>query len=139
MLDFWVKHSEYVRELNEQDNEQSNMFEGKLKSFKKLSLKRKTLFFVTEPSRQDKSPNTLETKFLKNLSKCFSRLEGPPTSKLRREPWKFLYSLATGASTHEQAAKPSRENFKNQNFGKFSKSFSWLGHWPASESRKPSM
>ena len=28
-----VKHGEFVRELNKQDNEQSKMFEGKLKNF----------------------------------------------------------------------------------------------------------
>ena len=68
---------------------------------------------MTETSHQDKSPNTLETKFLKNLSKCFSWLEGPLASKSRREPQKFMYNLTTGASTHEQVAKPSRENCKN--------------------------
>ena len=64
----------------------------------------------------NKSPGqfakTLETKFLKNLSKCFSQLEGPPVSKSRREPWRFLYNLATGASTRKQVAELSRENCK---------------------------
>ena len=30
----WAKHSEFMREMNEQDNEQSKMFKGKLKGFK---------------------------------------------------------------------------------------------------------
>ena len=34
-------------------------------------------------------------------------------SKSRRELQKFLYTFATGASTREQVAKPSQENFKN--------------------------
>ena len=34
MVDLWVKHGEYVRETNEEDNEQSEMFKRKLKSFK---------------------------------------------------------------------------------------------------------
>ena len=30
----WVKHGEFVREMNGQDNKQSKMFKGRLKSFK---------------------------------------------------------------------------------------------------------
>ena len=30
----WVKHGEFERGMNEEDNEQSQKFEGKLKSFK---------------------------------------------------------------------------------------------------------
>ena len=33
MVDVWVKHGESMSETNEEDNEQSKMFKGKLKSF----------------------------------------------------------------------------------------------------------
>ena len=52
----------------------------------------------------------LRDKILKNLSKCFSWLKGPPKRKSRRELRKFMYNLATGASTRDQVAKPSHEN-----------------------------
>ena len=60
----------------------------------------------------------LRDKILKNLSKCFSWLEGPPVRKSWREPRKLLYILATRASICEQVAKPSRENFQNPKFWK---------------------
>ena len=34
MVDFLVKHGEFVKETYEHDNEQSKMFKGKLKSYK---------------------------------------------------------------------------------------------------------
>ena len=40
------------------------------------------------------------------------QLKGPLTSKSRREPRKFLYNLATGASTRKQVTKLSHENCK---------------------------
>ena len=45
MVDFLVKHGEFVRETYEHDNEQSKMFKGKLKSFKNYPQKRKTRVF----------------------------------------------------------------------------------------------
>ena len=39
----------------------------------------------------------------------------------------------TGISTREQVANLSRKKHKNPNFEKYSKYFSWLGYWPASE------
>ena len=116
------KHGVFEREMNRQDNEQEKCSRDKLKSFKKLSKKRKTCVFRNlaelRTSHQDKSLNTLETKILKNLSKCFSQPEGPPTSKSRKELRKFLYNLVIGASTREQVAKLSRENSKNPEFWK---------------------
>ena len=52
-------------------------------------------------------------QILKNLSKCFFQLEGPLTSKSRRESQSILSKLATGASTREPVAKMSHENAKN--------------------------
>ena len=75
-------------------------------------------------------------QILKNLSKYFSQLEGPLTSKSRRESWSILSKLrdfTTRASTREPIAKLNRENAKNPDFWKFSKSFLWLGAWLARE------
>ena len=43
----WAKHSEFMREMNEQVNEQSKMFKGKLKGFKNCPKSAKHVFFVT--------------------------------------------------------------------------------------------
>ena len=76
-----------------------------MKSFLNLSWKRPSLCKTHDFRNQTKSQNT------QKFSKCFLRLEGPSSSKSRRESWKFLYNLATRASTREQVAKSSRENF----------------------------
>ena len=64
---FWEEHGEFERELKGKDNEQLNMFEGKLKSSKKLSLKRKTRDFrdwtKSCASRQDKPRDTRDKIF----------------------------------------------------------------------------
>ena len=64
----------------------------------------------------NKSPSQaakhLRDKIFEKFSKCFLRLEGTPTKKSQRGPWKLLYNLATGASIREQVAKSSRENLK---------------------------
>ena len=52
---------------------------------------------------------TLKIKILKNLSKCFSRLEVLPARKSRGEPQKSLSSLATEPSTRKQVARLGRE------------------------------
>ena len=71
-----------------------------------LKAQNKGFFDLTElqTSCQDKSPNTLKTKFLKNLSKCFSRLVHPRGSR-EGSCETFWVNLATGASTREQVAK----------------------------------
>ena len=73
---------------------------------------------------------------MKNLTKCFLRLEGLLASKSWRELRSILNKLATGASTREPVAKVSRENDKNLENWNFSKSFSRLGAWLARELRE---
>ena len=99
--------------------------EGKWKYFEtyhKKTLIMQNTWFSWLNQVMNKSPGQvakhLRDKIFENFSKCFLQLEGPPASKSRREPQKFLYNLATGASTHEQVAKLSRENFKNSKFWK---------------------
>ena len=58
-------------------------------------------------------------QILKNLSKCFSWLEGPLASKLWRESRNSLSKLTTRASTREPVAKQSHENAKNPEFWNF--------------------
>ena len=45
------KHGEFERGINGEDNEQSQKFEGKLKSFKNYPQSAKYAFFATKPSR----------------------------------------------------------------------------------------
>ena len=52
---------------------------------------------------------TLKTKILRNLSKCFLRLEVLPARESRGKPRKFLSPLTTGPSTRKQVARLSRE------------------------------
>ena len=88
----------------------------------KTVLKAQNMRFLRLNHVANKSPNQatkhLWDKNLEKLSKCFLWLEGPHARKSRREPWKLPYNLATGVFTCEQAAKPSRENFKNPKFWK---------------------
>ena len=69
--------------------------------------------------------------FWKICLKWFSRLRSPPTSK----SWIILCKLATGAFTHKQVAKLSREKCqKPRKFWKFSKYISRQGDWLGRES-----
>ena len=62
---------------------------------------------VSKSPRPD--AKTLKKKILKNLSKCFSRLEVLPTRESRGEPQKSLSPLVTEPSTREQVARLSHE------------------------------
>ena len=84
---------EWVR-ANEKDNEQSQKDRGKnKKSLKTAPVFSKHAIFATETSRQkvarSSHQNTQGQKF-ENFSKCFSQLEGLPTSESRAEPRKSL-------------------------------------------------
>ena len=94
-------HSEFERVLGEEDNEKSQKFEGKLKSFKNWPICAKHTIFATELSHKQVA-KTLKTKILKNFPSVFrdwkfyprgsrkvspkiseysSRLEPPPANK----------------------------------------------------------
>ena len=83
----------------------------------------------------NESPKSLN-KILKNLSKCFSWLEGPLASKSWRESWILLCKLTIRASIREQVTKLSHENAKTRKFWNFSEYFSQLGDCLARESRE---
>ena len=73
---FHERHGEFERGGNEEDNEQAT---------KEAELSRMQVAKT--------SCETPETKILKILSKCFSRLKVPPARKSQREPQKFLCNL----------------------------------------------
>ena len=84
---FWEEHGEFEKSLKGQDNEQLNMFEGKLKRSKKLTKKHKTRVFrdwvKSRTSGQDKSWDTWDEIFEK-----------------------FVYVFfTTGSSTRKEVAK----------------------------------
>ena len=81
----------------------------------------------------------LRDKIFEKLSKCFLWLEGPPASKLRRDHENFCITSWLELRFANKSSNQVARTVKTQNFGKFSKSFSRLGHWPASESRKPTV
>ena len=57
MVDFLEKHCEFVREMNEQDNEQSKWVREKLKSILKTVLKAQNTQFLRLKWVANKSPN----------------------------------------------------------------------------------
>ena len=79
------EHCDFERGSDKEDNEQSQKFEGKLKSFKNCPFCANHAIFPTESSREQVA-RTLKTKILKNLSKCFSRLEVLPVRESRGKP-----------------------------------------------------
>ena len=76
---------------------------------------------------------TLKKKNLKNLSKCFSR----GSREVSRE--NFWVPSRLDLPPANKSLEWVARNIKNPNFEKYSKYFSWLGHWPASEQRKISV
>ena len=115
-------------------NEQSQKFEGKPKHFKNWPICAKHAIFAIESSHMQVAKH-LSDKNFENFSKCFSQLKVPLARKSRREQWKFLCNLTTGAFTHKQVTNLSHEKLKNPDFEKFAKYFSQLGLWLANESR----
>ena len=83
----------------------------------------KHAFFTIGMNRKQVAKSSQQNpmwKILKNLSKCFSRLEGPLVSKSWRDSWSILSKLTTEASTHEPVTKLSCKNAKNPEILKFS-------------------
>ena len=76
------------------------------------------VFFATRMSREHVAKSSRQNpmwQILKNISKCFSWLEGPLASKSRS----ILSKLATRGSTYKPAAKLSHKNAKNPKILKF--------------------
>ena len=99
----------------------------KLKIFKIYPKSTKHAFFTIVPCRVQvarTSRETPETKFLKNLSKYFSRLEIPPARKSWRELQKLWVSSRLKLPLVNKPPNWVARKLKTQNFWKFSKSFS---------------
>ena len=134
----WEWDGEFESVSSKEEDEQSEMFEGKLKRFKNWPILCKTRDFRdwnnSRSCHQGQPPNTWK--------KTFEKI--------------FQVFFATGSSTRERIANwiakisvyPSRldlppanksptwaaKSIKFQNFDKYSKSFTWLKHLPANES-----
>ena len=82
-------HGEFESVSGKKEDEQSEMFEGKLKRFKNWPILRKTCDFCNwiklHSSRQNTSKKTFE-----KFSKCFLRLEVPLVRESQIEPRKSL-------------------------------------------------
>ena len=115
----------------------------KLKTFKNWLICAKHSIFVTESSHEQVARASHQNTQDKNFEKMY-------LSVFR--DWKF-YLQESGEVSRENLWALSRldlppanklpywvaRNIKNPNFEKYSKYFSWLGHWPVSESRKISV
>ena len=111
---FFEGDTESFREVwNGEENEQSEIFEGKTKNILKNDLYAQNTWFsqLSQVASKLLGPvdRTLKTKILKNLLECFLRLEVLPARESRGKLWKSLSPLATGPSTREQVARMSHE------------------------------
>ena len=108
------------------------MFEGNSKGFKNWPICAKHASFAIGLSREQVA-RTLKTKILKNFLSVFRDWKFYPWGSLEISRKNLWVPLATGTSTCEQVTDLSRKKHKNPNFEKYSKYFSRLGHWLASE------
>ena len=82
---------------------------------------------------------TLKTKILKIFLSVFRDWKFYPQGSREVSCENLCVPLVTRTSTWEHVANLSREKHNSPNFEKYSKYFSWLGHWPTSKSWKISM
>ena len=118
----WNTVSLWERRTNKTMNSQKCSKE-KLKSFKNYPRSAKHAFFATKPSRQDKSPNTLETKFLKNFLSVFRDWNVHP--QVSREGSRENFCINSRLKFLLSNKSPNRvaRTLKTQNFEKISKVF----------------
>ena len=108
------------------------MFEGNSKGFKNWTICAKHAIFAIGLSHEQ-AARTLKTKILKNFLSVFHDWKFYPWGSLERSRENLWVPLTTGTSIREQVTDLSRKKHKNPNFEKYSKYFSRLGHWLASE------
>ena len=97
MMQKWSLKSVWVSfswKRNGEDSEQSQNVEGKTEKVLKIVFEMQNTRFSRLKQVANKSPGqaakTLKVKIMKNISKCFSRLEGLPARESRAEPRKSL-------------------------------------------------
>ena len=114
-------HGEFESVLGKEENEQLEMFEGKLKRFKNWPILRKTRDFrdwiKSRSSCRANRQNTWKKTFEK-ISKCFSWLEVPLARESRTEPQKSLCTPHDWTFHLWQVANLSREKHETPNFWK---------------------
>ena len=118
----WEWHGEFESVSGKEEDEQSEMLEGKLKRFKNWPILRKTRDFrnwiKSRDSRQGQLPEHLKEKLLKNFLSVFLdwKFHSLESRELSRE--NLCVPLAIGPSTREQVANLSREKHETSNFWK---------------------
>ena len=147
MVDFLEKHGEFVREMDVQHNEQSKWTRENWKVFKIVLKAQNTRFsrlkWVANKSLDQVTKLPLD-KIWKICLSVFRDWKVHPrgsTFQSRREPRNFL-STPRNWSFHSWTSRQTKWweillcKLTTGSFWK-TKSFSWLWHWPARESRKP--
>ena len=118
----WEWLGELERVSGKEEDEQSEMFEEKLKRFKNLPILCKTRVFrnwiKSRASRQDHPPEHLKENFWKNFLSVFHdwKFHSRESHELSRE--NLCVPLAIEPSTGEQVANLSREKHENPIFWK---------------------
>ena len=101
-------------------DEQSEMFEGKLKKFKKLThfVQNTRFSWLSQVAFQSPGPTTrtLERKLLKKFSKCFSQMEVPLARESRTEPRKSLCTPHNWTFHPRTSRQPKLRKTWNSNF-----------------------
>ena len=111
------------------------MFEGNSKGFKNWHIYAKHAIFTTGLSHKQVA-RTLKTKILKNFLSIFRDWKFYPRGNHKVSRENFCVPSQLDLPPANKSPDWAARNIKNLNFEKYSKYFSRLGHWPASESRK---
>ena len=118
----WERHGEFESFSEKEEDEQSEMFEGKLKRFKNWPILCKTRDFrdwiKSRSSHQGQPPEHLKENFWKNFLSVFRdwKFHSRESRELSHE--NLYVPLATGPSTREQITNLSREKHEKLDFWK---------------------
>ena len=119
------------------------MFEGNSKGVKNWPICAKHAIFAIELSREQvdrgKPPNTLGTKIWKTFLSVSRDWKFYPWESCEVRHENFLVPTRLEPPLTNKSPDWATRHIKIPNFEKYSKYFSPLGHWPASESQKISM
>ena len=87
-------------------------------------------------NRQGQSPKHLRQKFWKIFLSVFRDWKFYPGESCKVSRKNLWVPSQLEPPPMNKSPDWATRNIKNPNFEKYAKYFSWLGHWPASESRK---
>ena len=115
-------HGKFESFSGKEEDEQSEMFEGKLKRFKNWPFMHKTRDFrdwiKSRLSRQVQLPEHLKGKLLKNFLSVFRNWKFPSREGRELSRENLYVPLAIGPSIRKQVANLSREKYEKTNFWK---------------------